>query len=79
TREMANDLGAYGVRVNAVSPGEIDTAILSPGTDEIVQREIPMHRLGKPNEVANLLFFLCSNQAMYISGSEVHIDGGQRV
>ncbi len=79
TREMANDLGRHGVRVNAVSPGEIDTAILSPGTEEIVEREIPMRRLGKPNEVADLLFFLCSNQAMYISGSEVHIDGGQRV
>jgi NAD(P)-dependent dehydrogenase (short-subunit alcohol dehydrogenase family) len=79
TREMANDLGRYGVRVNAVSPGEIDTAILSPGTEEIVQREIPMRRLGKPQEVADLLFFLCSDQAMYITGSEVHIDGGQRV
>jgi NAD(P)-dependent dehydrogenase (short-subunit alcohol dehydrogenase family) len=79
TREMANDLGRYGVRVNAVSPGEIDTAILSPGTEEIVQREIPMRRLGKPEEVADLLFFLCSNQALYLSGSEVHIDGGQRV
>ncbi|WP_428486083.1 SDR family NAD(P)-dependent oxidoreductase [Rhodopila sp.] len=79
TREMANDLGRYGVRVNAVSPGEIDTAILSPGTEEIVQRDIPMRRVGKPNEVANLLFFLCSDQALYLSGSEVHIDGGQRV
>jgi NAD(P)-dependent dehydrogenase (short-subunit alcohol dehydrogenase family) len=79
TREMANDLGAYGVRVNAVSPGEIDTAILSPGTEEIVQRDIPLHRLGKPQEVADLLYFLCSERAQYISGSEVHIDGGQRV
>jgi NAD(P)-dependent dehydrogenase (short-subunit alcohol dehydrogenase family) len=79
TREMANDLGRHGVRVNAVSPGEIDTAILSPGTAEIVEREIPMRRLGKPNEVADLLFFLCSDRALYISGSEVHIDGGQRV
>jgi NAD(P)-dependent dehydrogenase (short-subunit alcohol dehydrogenase family) len=79
TREMANDLGRFGVRVNAVSPGEIDTAILSPGTEEIVQREIPMRRLGKPSEVADLLFFLCSDQALYLSGSEVHIDGGQRV
>ena len=79
TREMANDLGRFGVRVNAVSPGEIDTAILSPGTEEIVQREIPMRRLGKPSEVADLLFFLCSNQALYLTGSEVHIDGGQRV
>ena len=79
TREMANDLGRYGVRVNAVSPGEIDTAILSPGTEEIVQREIPLRRVGKPQEVADLLFFLCSDRAQYLSGSEVHIDGGQRV
>lgn len=79
TREMANDLGRFGVRVNAVSPGEIDTAILSPGTEEIVEREIPLRRLGKAGEVADLLFFLCSERAEYISGSEVHIDGGQRV
>jgi NAD(P)-dependent dehydrogenase (short-subunit alcohol dehydrogenase family) len=76
---MANDLGRFGVRVNAVSPGEIDTAILSPGTQDIVEREIPLRRLGKPQEVADLLFFLCSDRAQYISGSEVHIDGGQRV
>jgi NAD(P)-dependent dehydrogenase (short-subunit alcohol dehydrogenase family) len=79
TREMANDLGRFGVRVNAVSPGEIDTAILSPGTQEIVENEIPLRRLGKPQEVADLLYFLCSDRAKYISGSEVHIDGGQRV
>lgn len=79
TREMANDMGRQGVRVNAVSPGEIDTAILSPGTEEIVEREIPLGRVGRPREVSDLLFFLCSNQALYISGSEVHIDGGQRV
>jgi len=79
TREMANDMGRQGVRVNAVSPGEIDTAILSPGTEEIVEREIPLGRVGRPREVSDLLFFLCSDQARYISGSEVHIDGGQRV
>jgi NAD(P)-dependent dehydrogenase (short-subunit alcohol dehydrogenase family) len=79
TREMASDFGRVGVRVNAIAPGEIDTAILSPGTEEIVQREIPMRRLGKPSEVADLLYFLCSDQALYLSGSEVHIDGGQRV
>lgn len=79
TREMANDLGRFEVRVNAVSPGEIDTAIISPGTEEIVNREIPLRRMGKPEEVADLLYFLCSDKARYITGSEVHIDGGQRV
>ena len=79
TREMASDLGDRGVRVNAVSPGEIETAILSPGTAEIVERTVPMRRMGQPREVAELLYFLCSDKASYINGSELHIDGGQRV
>jgi NAD(P)-dependent dehydrogenase (short-subunit alcohol dehydrogenase family) len=79
TRELAADFGASGVRVNAVSPGEINTGILSPGTETIVERNIPLHRLGMPTEVADLLLFLCSPAASYISGSEIHIDGGQRV
>ncbi|HET7882966.1 MAG TPA: SDR family oxidoreductase [Acetobacteraceae bacterium] len=79
TRELAADFGRSGVRVNAVSPGEVDTGILSPGTETIVERDIPLHRLGKPQEVAELLLFLCGSQAGYISGSEIHIDGGQRV
>jgi NAD(P)-dependent dehydrogenase (short-subunit alcohol dehydrogenase family) len=79
TREMASELGDRGVRVNAVSPGEIETAILSPGTAEIVERSVPMRRLGQPKEVAELLYFLCSDKASYINGSEIHIDGGQQV
>jgi NAD(P)-dependent dehydrogenase (short-subunit alcohol dehydrogenase family) len=79
TREMAADFGASGVRVNAVSPGEIETAILAPGTAAIVERAIPMRRLGQPREVAELLYFICSERASYITGSEVHIDGGQQV
>jgi NAD(P)-dependent dehydrogenase (short-subunit alcohol dehydrogenase family) len=79
TREMASDLGASGVRVNAVSPGEIQTGILSPGTDKIVQNEIPMRRLGQPKEVADLLYFLCSENAAYITGTDIPIDGGQQV
>ncbi len=79
TREMAADLGGAGVRVNAVSPGEIETAILSAGTASIVEQSIPMRRVGQPREVAELLYFLCSERASYITGSEVHIDGGQQV
>jgi NAD(P)-dependent dehydrogenase (short-subunit alcohol dehydrogenase family) len=79
TREMAHDFGNTGVRVNAVAPGEIDTSLLSPGTEHIVQHDIPMRRLGKPDEVADLLFFLCSEQAAYVTGSEIHINGGQHV
>jgi NAD(P)-dependent dehydrogenase (short-subunit alcohol dehydrogenase family) len=79
TREQAFDFGRYGVRVNAIAPGEIDTSILSPGTDEIVKTQIPMHRLGDPKEVARAILFLCSADASYINGAEVHINGGQHV
>ena len=79
TREMAFDLAPAGVRVNAVAPGEIDTRILSPGTHEIVDRDIPMHRLGTVEEVADLVWFLCSPQARYLTGAEIPINGGQHV
>jgi NAD(P)-dependent dehydrogenase (short-subunit alcohol dehydrogenase family) len=79
TREMAHDFGRYGVRVNAIAPGEIDTSILSPGTEELVQQEIPMGRLGLPEEVAQTVLYLCSPGASYINGAEIHINGGQHV
>src|ERR1700733_6688485 len=78
TREMAADFGPRGVRVNAISPGEIDTAILSPGTDKIVA-QIPLRRLGSPEEVAKAIYFLCSEQSSYVHGAEIHINGGQHV
>jgi NAD(P)-dependent dehydrogenase (short-subunit alcohol dehydrogenase family) len=78
TREMAHDFGPAGIRVNAIAPGEIDTAILSPGTEKIVET-IPLRRLGTTAEVADLIFFLCSGQAAYVTGSEIHINGGQHV
>jgi NAD(P)-dependent dehydrogenase (short-subunit alcohol dehydrogenase family) len=78
TREMAGDFGPHGIRVNAISPGEIDTAILSPGTDKIVA-QIPMRRLGTPEEVAKAIYFLCTDQSSYVHGAEIHINGGQHV
>ena len=78
TREMASDFGPLGVRVNAIAPGEIDTAILSPGTDKIVQT-IPLRRLGLPEEVAKAIYYLCTDQSSYVTGAELHINGGQHV
>jgi NAD(P)-dependent dehydrogenase (short-subunit alcohol dehydrogenase family) len=79
TREMAAEFAPLGVRVNAISPGEIDTAILSPGTAEFADREVPMRRLGRPHEVASAIYFLCSEAASYVNGAELHINGGQHV
>src|SRR5436853_2806721 len=78
TREMAADFGALGIRVNAIAPGEIDTAILSPGTDKIIA-QIPLHRLGTPDEVAKIIYVLCTDTSSYVNGAEVHINGGQHV
>jgi NAD(P)-dependent dehydrogenase (short-subunit alcohol dehydrogenase family) len=78
TREMAADFAPRGVRVNAISPGEIDTSILSPGTEKLVA-DIPMRRLGLPEEVAKAIYFLCTEQSSYINGAELHINGGQHV
>ena len=78
TREMAADLGPFGIRVNAISPGEIETAMLGPEY-EALKDEIPMGRLGQPEEVASLIYFLCSDPAAYVNGAEIHVNGGQHV
>ena len=78
TREMSKDFGPLGVRVNAIAPGEVRTAILSEGTDKILA-DIPMKRLGLPEEVADTIFYLCSEKASYVSGAEIEINGGQHV
>ena len=78
TREMAHDFGPLGVRVNAIAPGEVETSILSEGTDKIVEK-LPMRRLGQPSEVANAIYFLCSDQSSYVSGTEIEVNGAQHV
>jgi NAD(P)-dependent dehydrogenase (short-subunit alcohol dehydrogenase family) len=79
TREMAADFAPHGVRVNAIAPGEIKTAILSPETEEKLAPTIPMRRLGTPEEVAKTIYFLCTEQSSYVNGAEIHINGGQHV
>jgi NAD(P)-dependent dehydrogenase (short-subunit alcohol dehydrogenase family) len=79
TREMAHDYAPFGIRVNAIAPGEIKTDILSPETEAMLAPIIPMHRVGTPDEVAKVIFFLCSDAASYVTGAEVPINGGQHV
>jgi len=70
TREMAADFGRLGIRVNAIAPGEIDTKIVE---------QIPLHRLGTPDEVAKIIYVLCTDTSSYVNGAEIHINGGQHV
>lgn len=78
TREMSGDFGPHGIRVNAIAPGEIETSILSPGTEKMVE-ELPLRRLGQPTEVADTIYFLCTEASSYVTGSEIHINGGQHI
>jgi NAD(P)-dependent dehydrogenase (short-subunit alcohol dehydrogenase family) len=79
TREMAHDFAPHGIRVNAIAPGEIKTDILSPETEARLAPVIPMRRVGTPDEVASVIFFLCSDSASYVTGEEIKINGGQHV
>jgi 3-oxoacyl-[acyl-carrier protein] reductase len=82
TKTMALELAEHGIRVNCVSPGFIDTEItLEAGAGEAFKREyarkIPLRRLGRPEEVASVFAFLASDEASFITGESVVVDGGQ--
>jgi NAD(P)-dependent dehydrogenase (short-subunit alcohol dehydrogenase family) len=78
TREMAVEFADIGVRVNAIAPGEIETAMLSPETEVLLPR-IPLHRLGQPEDVASAIFYLCSAESGYVTGTEIFVTGGQHL
>lgn len=79
TKTLAKELGRFGVTSNAISPGLIDTEILRTIPEKLIQgfiEDIPMKRLGKPEEVANLAVFLASDEAAYINGEVINVNGG---
>ena len=78
TRELAAEFAHLDVRVNAVCPGEIETAMLSPEYEVLIPR-IPLHRMGTPADVAGAIYYLCSEESSYVTGTEVWVTGGQHV
>jgi NAD(P)-dependent dehydrogenase (short-subunit alcohol dehydrogenase family) len=81
TEALALELAPYNIRVNAISPGAIETPMIDPLKSdpkmlEGILARIPMHRVGKPEEVSNLVLFLVSDASSYMTGSNVVIDGG---
>lgn len=79
TKKMANELAASGIRVNSVAPGLTNTKMLSELNDAVIEdikKALPMHRLGTPEEVAEVCLFLASDKSSYINGATIKVDGG---
>ena len=77
TKSLAQEVASRGITVNAVAPGIIDTAMIaSTFKAEDIARMVPMKRVGQPSEVADLIGFLASDQAAYITGQIISINGG---
>ncbi len=82
SRALARELGSRAITVNCVAPGFIDTDMtraLPTEQRELLQQQIPLGRLGAPEEIAALVSFLCSDAAGYITGETVHINGGMHM
>ncbi len=78
TREMAVEFAELGVRVNAVAPGEIETAMVSADYEMLIPR-IPLHRMGQPIDVAECVLWLVSPESNYVTGTEIFVTGGQHL
>ncbi len=79
TKTWSRELGAKGVRVNAVAPGFVETPILHTIPEKVLQtmrNEVPMKRLGRPDEIASVYAFLASDEASYVNGAVIEVGGG---
>ncbi len=79
SRSLARELGSRNINVNCVAPGFIETDMtkeISNGNEDFLASQIPLGRLGKPNEIAEVVNFLASDKANYITGQTIHVNGG---
>ncbi len=76
SRAVAAEVARLGIRVNVVAPGLIETEMISKAPREVIKQMIPMARIGQPAEVANVVRFLCSDDASYITGQVISVNGG---
>jgi len=79
TKTTAKELGSRGVNVNAIAPGFIQTVMTEEMPEQAkqsIEKQIPLERLGTPDDVAKVVHFLCSDAASYITGQVVNVDGG---
>jgi 3-oxoacyl-[acyl-carrier protein] reductase len=76
TRSLAREVGRFGVTANAVAPGFIESEMTRDLPASEIRKNVPVRRLGKPEEVAHAVSFLCSTDAAYINGAVIDVNGG---
>ena len=79
SRSAAAELGPYGITVNVVSPGPVQSGYISPEMEEALISDIPLRRVGRPEDIANTVVFLASEQASWITGQIIFVHGGHRM
>jgi len=82
TKTWGRELGRKGITVNAVAPGFIATEMVAKMPENVIQsmqEKVPVGRLGKPEEIASAYLFLSSDEAAYINGTVLSVDGGMTV
>jgi 3-oxoacyl-[acyl-carrier protein] reductase len=79
TRDAAHELAPYGVTVNIVSPGPVQTGYYDNATVKDEERRIPLRRIGRPEDIANAVVFFASNQASWITGQRLYVGGGHKM
>ncbi|MGD9330239.1 MAG: 3-oxoacyl-ACP reductase FabG [Desulfobacterales bacterium] len=76
SKALAAEVGRLGIRVNVVAPGLIDTEMTKDLPVEMIKQAIPMSRVGRPEEISGVVRFLCSQEASYITGQVIGVNGG---
>jgi 3-oxoacyl-[acyl-carrier protein] reductase len=79
SRAAAGELGRYGITINIVAPGPIQTGWLSPAEEKTIGLKTPLGRIGKPEDIADVIVFLASDQARWLTGQLIYVGGGWKM
>ncbi len=79
SRSAAHELGKYGLTVNIVAPGPVQTGWLSPDEEKAIGAKTPLGRVGKPEDIADVVVFLATEQARWLTGQLLYVGGGWKM